>query len=1073
MRPTLRTTLLRIAPLALVASCALAITSSAAGLELRDGSYATDMSTSTPGGLQPADGIVLAYPTQDVSLSWDQVPGANSYQVQLARQSSTAADCRASDAFQLDNIVLTTTTTQSEWVPTFASDEEGAQIWTGSYCWRVRTTGKGYGAWSVGHRFVRTWSSTIGGLKFYNDHDGPIPRRASDPDFATGSTLTRNAGYLTWNELPGAAQYEVQVSASRAFAQSATMVRRKGVTDNRITLLHLPDDIYYWRVRGIAPNGTEGAWSSQEAVFMVRWLDPEWSAPQRLYPSDSSVRSEMRIGWTPMPGATHYEFQVSTDAGCFWNPDVPALAPAPFGDWVNPFPDGSESYGRDDSTPPNLVWTRDPNPAHCRLSEIRSTTINNWATINDMIGASTWENINKSCWPASEPTPICEPARFPTRTINDFGAAYNGMSEVDGNLGAVPPDFGPGNYRTTGDGRYSQPYAIWWRVRPVYEVTQANETGWEIADEEGFRSYGSWTRHTESGQNRQHTFDLDPSTAPYTSTASRCEGSFNPSGACLVHIGSSMQADEIPGVTSSRSMQFPVITWRPFSGADGYVIEFSRDEEFNNIARTVTTAGGTTQSYAMTNSLPDNAEVTGYWWRVVPCFSDGTKCMPLYSGFSGGLPLTSTSPYPKFGDMAVHQTFPKQSAMQVDVVPGFEGAAPLLRWSRSDTAANDWAGWSRGIEGAQYYEVQLARDPFFTNDARTLKTSIPRIVPFTDGEEEGTTAALPDGLWYHRVRAVDRTGLTGAWSRVGQFNKRVEAPVPTGADGASGPGVVVDWEPVDGAGSYEIQWTTDSGFEQKPAQATTLQSSFRIPDGPLGRQYWRVRAVVNGIAGSWSGQARYVDIVSPTTIRYGLNRERTLAGGKVQITGELKVAGSAVNGERIRLQRKTGGCDNARGRYVDSSTGTTGDRADDGHVNIPARVLQNTCFRMAWTGGPKTRYSAPIAVSVVPKMRVFVSRKLVRRGKPFCTTIRSNVAIRGRARLQYRVGRSWRTSRSMMLRGTRSTRLCASITKAGRYQTRVIFDHMKHRQGWKQYDDVARGTGIVRVNDVWRIVRSR
>ena len=40
-----------------------------------------------------------------------------------------------------------------------------------------------------------------------------------------------------------------------------------------------------------------------------------------------------------------------------------------------------------------------------------------------------------------------------------------------------------------------------------------------------------------------------------------------------------------------------------------------------------------------------------------------------------------------------------------------------------------------------------------------------------------------------------------------------------------------------------------------------------------------------------SGQQRHVRIVPATTLRYALNRNLTIAGGKVQVTGELRVAG--------------------------------------------------------------------------------------------------------------------------------------------------------------------------------------
>lgn len=1062
MRPKLRTTFKRTVPLALLAACSLIIASSSSGVTLYDGSYATDMSSSTPGGLAPANGAVLSYPKDNVRLGWDHVPGAKQYQVQVARQTATNADCAASGAFQLDNIVLTSTTSQNQWVPSLATAEEGKDIWVGAYCWRVRTTGEGYGAWSSANRFVKTWSSAISGLKFFNDHDGAVPRTAGSADSASGSAVTRNAGYVTWDALPGASEYEVQVSSSQSFAQPSLVTTRTGVRGTSVALLHLPDDTYYWRVRGIAPNGTEGGWSTGANAFTVRWLDANWSAPTKLWPADDAVESEMRIGWTPMPGATYYEYQVSTAPGCFWNPDAPSSAPLPYGAWVGYAAKYEENPPP--NTSPRLLSTGDPQPTHCRVSDVRAQTMNNWVTVQDMIGEEAGANIDTPCMDETGMV-LCEPAGLPTNQVRDWGPAFSGMNEAPG---------------SSADGRYSSKYQIYWRARPVYVATQEDESGWKIGGEKGLVAYGSWTKFTSSSVNRHHRFSYDPTTAPFSVTGARCDDGGSPADLdCLEHVGTSMQADEAPGVKSSLSMQFPVLTWKPFPSADGYIVEIARDPLFNNIALTTSVAGGTQQSYALNRSMPDNSEGTGYWWRVVPCQYDSPppgynpRCLPVYASSSAGLPLS----YGLGGhsDMGVAQTFAKQSAMRTVVVPGFEGASPLIRWARTDVADTDFAGWSQGLAGASRYELELSRTPFFSGDSLIkIETTIPRAVPFADTGEDGSNKAIDDGLWYYHVRALDTNGVAGAWSKVDSFTKRVDAPVPTGANGEVGDGVSVSWSPVEGAGAYEIQWTTDSGFEAAPSVATTLQTTFRIPDSKLGRQYWRVRALVGEVKGQWSGAVRYVDIVPPTTIRYGVNRAKTIAGSKVQITGELQVAGAATNGQRMRLQRKTGGCDNARGRYVDSSTATTGKEADDGQVDIPARVTQNTCFRLAWAGASQVKYSAPIAVKVVPNIKVTKNRKLVRRGSSYCVSMRSNVAINGRWRVQYRVGKTWRTTRSGMVRNKKSARLCPKITKAGRYSTRVVFDRMvKQRQGWTQFENVTKGTGTVRVNDVWTVVRGR
>lgn len=1061
MRPTLRRIFLRITPLAMIiAAATLAITSSAPGVTLYSGSYATDMSSSTPTGLSPATGTALAYPTNDLHLSWDHVPGAERYQLQVARQAATNANCADSGAFQLDNIVLTKTTTQNEWVPTLTDEADGKDVWVGGYCWRVRTTGKGYGEWSTANRFTRTWASSITGLRFYNDHDGPVPRSASDADYATGSSVTRNAGYVTWSDLPGAGTYEVQVASSQSFAADSIILTRSGITDNRAILLHLPDDTYYWRVRAIAPNETEGAWSTGNNSFTVRWLDPTWSDDSRIYPADSSTQGEFRIGWTPMPGASYYEVQVSTQAGCFWNADYPEFAPSAYGHWVN-FPAEYVDHDGIEATDEVLDYSHDPQSTHCRISDVREKTMNTWMTLDELIGSEAWSNIQKSCQSA-DGTILCEPASLPTNVAKNYGGAFTGISESSG---------------TADDGATGNAEQIYWRVRPVYEVSQDKETGWDISGD--VKAYGSWSKYSTGGANRYHRFGVDPDSTSTSSVGTRCFGALNPGNACLEHVGTSIDAAEVPGIAAANDMRFPVFTWRRFAGANGYILELARDPLFNNISTTKVIGASFQQSYAFTHSFPDNSEDTGFWWRVVPCQyeydANGApiRCMPTYAGESAGLP-DSYGVGSGYADMGTAQTFPKQSGMQVSLVDGFEGASPLIRWTRSGTAATDYTGWSQGVAGANHYELQLARDPFFRQELTTIKTTIPRAIPFSPSGDDGKNQQIGDGLWYYRVRAVDQDGLNGAWSTIDTFNKRVAAPVPTGANGVSGPGVVVSWSAVEGASGYEVQWNGDSGFEQKAESATTLQTSFRIPDSTVGRHYWRVRALIGSVEGQWSGESRWVDIVPPTTIRYGLNRKKSLAKSVVQVTGELKVAGTAANNERLRLQRKTGGCDNRRGRYVDAGVAVTGRRADDGMVNVKARVLQNTCFRYAWSSGFKTHYSAPIPVAVVPNIKASKNRKVLRRSKPVCVAFRSNVAINGRYRFQYRVGKTWRTARSSMVRQGKRARMCVRLAKAGRYQTRVVFDKMiKRRQGWVQYNNVVRSLGVIRVNDQWRVVRGR
>jgi len=688
------------------------------------GSLATDVTVSTPSGLLPVNGASLAYPTSPLEFSWTNVAGSASYQFQLAEENSGTVNCSLSGAFSAELIRVDTQVTRPGYVPTM-QDTQSANIWTGTYCWRVRGVAPdgSYGLWASGNRVARTWSGTPTGLKFYNDEDGSTPRvQGVDADYATGDTITKVGGYLQWAAVAGASSYDVQIAKAQSFAPTSIMLTADSRKGTRIVLPHLPNSStgYFWRVRSISPNGTESAWAGNATQqFEVRWFDANWRNLANVTPADGSTAAELTMGWTPMPGASYYEVQAATDSGCFWEDNSPTgNRPQFWGDWVN---DPSYTPPTTLAVPEPPTYPSKPRTDECRLTPNKLTTINNFITLDKLLAPEVLANIsNNSCWDGDIVT--CYDAGLPSAGHYGWQGPYNnyyggGTVTLDNAINAIYPGAPPGP-------------RIQWRVRPVYQISQATEGGWTVSPN-AKEVYGRWLERDVGASSIPLNFMLDPNADAPVSTGNRCSSGRNPTGdGCLVMDANPLDTNRPTrmqagpsDVDDSTSMQFPLLQWQQFAGiggapyAGGYIVQIANDSDFAtiNMVREIyvpflgASAYGWQNSVALTDSLPDVAQGTGvgYWWRVVPCdasptgipTSTGSSCTPLYYAATAGTSID-------FTDGAGAQTFTKETSIVAERSDAFAGQAPLISWHAA-TAVSP-AEKSRGIDGADHYEIQFA-----------------------------------------------------------------------------------------------------------------------------------------------------------------------------------------------------------------------------------------------------------------------------------------------------------------------------------------------------------------------------
>jgi hypothetical protein len=439
----------------------------------------------------------------------------------------------------------------------------------------------------------------------------------------------------------------------------------------------------------------------------------------------------------------------------------------------------------------------------------------------------------------------------------------------------------------------------------------------------------------------------------------------------------------------------------------------------------------------------------------------------VYFPGAGGSYTSST-------DGAQDQKFWKDSGLTTEVESEFSGATPLLKWHQSDKTATPY--W--GSDSAEYYEVQLSRSPLMTN-VQSYNTTVPRLIPY-DGDPDAPEE-LGDGTWHWRVRAVDASDrvsnatnnpVYGAWSDVSTFEKRVEAPtIPAASMEISDANPELHWNPVGGADSYRVQWSTSASFTGTVTTKSTAQTSYLLNAAAPECYYWRVQAVLDAVQGRWSTVSAAGPIAcreAPANITYDTSQDVVQAKSKVYVDGLLSINGRGSNGRTVQLLRKNTAC-NVSGSYRPVDAEVTGEDGEEGVVRYEMNVDRNRCLRMAWDGGgTNIVYSAPIPVNAQPKLSLKLSKSKVRRGKKFTVTMTSNTRISCRVRYQYKRKGEWRTAKTATLVNKKKHKFQLAINYAGRFRLRANADNCESRSGgYDEFADTILTGPQLRVNDLW------
>ena len=229
-------------------------------------------------GLSPADGTSTTDTTP--TLSWDEVPDAAGYEVQL---DDSKAELEAS---QIQSV------TDTSYTPSSALANEQTHYWKV----RAKDAGGQYGPWSAVQSLRVEWGAVSG---------------LSPADAASTTDTTPS---FSWTEVSNAAEYEVRLADSQDGLENAPSV---GVTDTSHTpsaaLTNL--QTYYWQVRAKDGTGLLGPWSNAYS------LQVEWGTISGPSPADGSTTENTTptFGWTGVSGAAEYELRLADGQDGFEN----------------------------------------------------------------------------------------------------------------------------------------------------------------------------------------------------------------------------------------------------------------------------------------------------------------------------------------------------------------------------------------------------------------------------------------------------------------------------------------------------------------------------------------------------------------------------------------------------------------------------------------------------------------------------------------------------------------------------------------------------------------------------------
>jgi hypothetical protein len=684
---------------------------------------------------------------------------------------------------------------------------------------------------------------------------------------------------FSWDLVPGAAHYEVEVNSSSDFASGSKVCCTEHPIATSLTPLDVfANNTYYWRVRAVSARGDAGQWNegipfaktfdnypdfSESAVKDVRMRDTADPGTDLDGGTDGYQTELPIVTWDPVPGASAYQINVVpfTTGACNWtaatsvrwlvSTATTSWTPLGSGSTATPPFTSSKSVSKDT---PALV----PGASYCVRVHARSGRKNlsaavygDYTYMDDGTGASfTFTG-------------------FPTGTTCSPSCTAGGYLGADDYLLPIRGETTAGN-----------PLFIWnpLDTSASYWVIVATDPSFSNVVDYAFTRLPAYAVRTGS-QPRTYA---DETTSYYWAVlpATGTNGSGAP-GNPLVAAAADFQKQTTPPTLQApaEGASFPgqpTFRWTSAPAARDYHLQVASEPTFAAPLDDQTTAS------TEFTALKTYTAATTLYWRVQALDENNIGLTWSSTGtFEIDLPKPDLDPAtPTLGDASL----------------------PVLRWFP--------------VDGAVSYSLQI-QEP---------NTATPKVYtgfPSTAASFEKITGT---GIFTWRIRAdfPKTSGTTpGPWSDPGEYTHTIKDPLnPTSSAGLNR--LVMGWDAKTGTKQYKVQVSKrqdfapfiDSKTTDNPHYAPTLVSSNYTSGGTY---YWRVAAVDgDGNSGDWTPPQTFN--LPPITTTTGPKQFKLSSSGRlvrkryrtVSITAKnlanlLPVSGASVraSGAGVSLRTKS------------------------------------------------------------------------------------------------------------------------------------------------------------------------